>query len=146
VAAVSSTAGEKQILIDKKIGNNLPDIKADADKINWVLNNFLTNAIKYSPTETSIVISVEKINDHLSFAVHDNGAGMEDRYLDRIFERYFQIPGRSDIKGSGIGLAICKEFIEAMGGTIYANSQLGKGSTFSFDLKKAYTGIGEDLQ
>jgi Signal transduction histidine kinase len=142
VATVSSAAREKQILVDKKIGNNLPDIKADADKINWVLNNFLTNAIKYSPAESSILISAEKINDHLSFAVHDNGSGMEDKYLDRIFERYFQIPGRSDIKGSGIGLAICKEFIEAMDGKIWVKSKPGEGSTFGFDLSIVNHGEG----
>ncbi len=137
VAAVNSAAREKQIQIDKQIGNNLPDIKADADKISWVLNNFLTNAIKYSPAESSILISVEKNGDHISFAVNDKGSGIEDQYLDRIFERYFQISGRSDIKGSGIGLAICKEFIEAMNGKIWVKSKPGEGGAFGFDLLPA---------
>jgi signal transduction histidine kinase len=69
VAAVSSTAKEKQIQIEQKIRKGLPDIKADPDKISWVLNNFLTNAIKYSPAQSTISILVEKTTNQISFAV-----------------------------------------------------------------------------
>ncbi|MCW3115933.1 MAG: histidine kinase, partial [Chitinophagaceae bacterium] len=114
--------------------NDLPDIKNDADKISWVLNNFLTNAIKYSPPETVVMIGIEQKGAAISFSVTDKGQGIDEQYIDRIFERYFQIPGRSDKKGSGIGLAICKEFVEAVGGRIWVRSQIGEGSTFGFDL------------
>jgi signal transduction histidine kinase len=80
---------------------------------------------------------VQKINTEVSFAVTDKGSGIDESYIKRIFERYFQIPGRSDKKGSGIGLAICKEFIEAMGGKIAVKSNYGEGSTFSFLLPLA---------
>ncbi len=134
VANVSSAAKEKQIHIEQKIEKNLPDIKADSDKISWVLNNFLTNAIKYSPEESSVSILVARKDNQISFAVVDKGQGIDDAYINRIFERYFQIPGRSDKKGSGIGLAICKEFIEAMNGKIWVKSEIGIGSTFGFSL------------
>ncbi len=134
VAAVSSTAKEKQIQIEQKIRKGLPDIKADPDKISWVLNNFLTNAIKYSPEQSTISILVEKTTNQISFAVVDKGQGIDEAYIKRIFERYFQIPGRSDKKGSGIGLAICKEFIEAMNGKIWVKSEIGVGSTFGFSF------------
>lgn len=134
VAAVSSTAKEKQIQIEQKIRKGLPDIKADPDKISWVLNNFLTNAIKYSPAQSTISILVEKTTNQISFAVVDKGQGIDEAYIKRIFERYFQIPGRSDKKGSGIGLAICKEFIEAMNGKIWVKSEIGVGSTFGFSF------------
>ena len=134
VAAVISAAKEKQIQIEQKIEKNLPDIKADPDKLSWVLNNFLTNAIKYSPEESTISILVTKTSNQISFAVADKGQGIDDAYINRIFERYFQIPGRSDKKGSGIGLAICKEFIEAMHGKIWVKSEIGMGSTFGFSL------------
>ncbi|MEP6596406.1 MAG: ATP-binding protein [Ginsengibacter sp.] len=62
---------------------------------------------------------------------------MDEAYINRIFERYFQIPGRSDKKGSGIGLAICKEFIEAMNGKIWVKSEFGIGSTFGFSFDMA---------
>jgi len=134
VQAVYSAAKEKQITVVQKIDDDLPVIKTDPDKINWVLNNFLTNAIKYSPEESEVMISVEHNNSSISFSVADKGQGIEDQYLGRIFERYFQVPGRSDKKGSGIGLAICKEFIEAMNGKIWVKSRTGEGSVFGFDL------------
>lgn len=134
IMAVNATAKENGVTIEKRAEENLPDIKADPDKISWVLNNFLTNAIKYSSSGASVLIGIKKVNERISFSVTDQGLGIDGIYIDRIFERYFQIPGRSDKKGSGIGLAICKEFIEAMGGTIWVKSKLGQGSTFGFDL------------
>jgi signal transduction histidine kinase len=134
IQAVSSAAKEKQIVIEQKIENDLPDIKTDPDKISWVLNNFLTNGIKYSPTDSAITVSVKRTDNEVSFSVTDKGSGIDESYINRIFERYFQIPGRSDKKGSGIGLAICKEFIEAMGGKIWVKSKLAEGSTFGFTL------------
>jgi len=118
IQAVLSSAKEKRLEIEKLIEKNLPHIKADGDKTVWVLNNFLTNAIKYAPSQSLIRIVVKKEDRHISFAVTDTGQGIDETYLKRIFERYFQVPGRSDKKGSGIGLAICKEFIDAMSGTI----------------------------
>lgn len=134
IQAVYSAAKEKQITVVQKIDDDLPVIKTDPDKINWVLNNFLTNAIKYSPEESEVMISVEHNNSSISFSVADKGQGIDEQYLGRIFERYFQVPGRSDKKGSGIGLAICKEFIEAMNGKIWVKSRTGEGSVFGFDL------------
>jgi two-component system, NtrC family, sensor histidine kinase KinB len=132
--AVSGGAKEKELHLDQRMQSNLPPIKADPDKINWVLNNFLTNAIRYSPFRSQILIEVKNVDTRISFSVSDKGQGIEEAYQDRIFERYFQVPGRSDKKGSGIGLAICKEFIEAMGGHVWVKSQIGEGSTFGFDI------------
>lgn len=132
--AIATSAKEKNIHIEKLIKEDLPNIKADPDKITWVLNNFLTNAIKYTPLESVIIMQVVKVSDQISFSVSDKGQGIDEAYLGRIFERYFQVPGRSDKKGSGIGLAICKEFIEAMEGNIWVKSQIGEGSTFGFTI------------
>ena len=132
--AVATSAREKGIRISKEADERLPAIEGDSDKIIWVLNNFLTNAIKYSPGDSHVLVSVKAAGSKVSFSVADKGNGIEAKYLDRIFERYYQVPGRSDAKGSGIGLAICKEFIEAMGGKIWVKSNYGEGSTFGFDL------------
>lgn len=132
--AVSTTAKEKEVKFEKQIEKELSNIKADPDKISWVLNNFLTNAIKYAPPKSDITIECKKIDNYTSFSVTDRGQGIDEAYLGRIFERYFQVPGRSDKKGSGIGLAICKEFIEAMGGRIWVKSHIGEGSAFGFDI------------
>ena len=112
----------------------LPDVNADADKVNWVINNFFTNALKFSPQGSVIKVASYQTGNGVSVAVIDEGPGIDPIYYDRIFERYFQIPGRSDIKGSGIGLAMCKEMIQAMGGKIWVKSALGQGSSFGFDL------------
>lgn len=132
--AIAGTAREKQIQINSQIPEGLPDIKADPDKISWVLNNFLSNAIRYSPEQTVVTIEVKRNQDEILFSVADKGPGIDQQYLKRIFERYFQIPGRIDKTGSGIGLAICKEFIEAMNGKIWVNSEIGTGSTFGFSI------------
>jgi two-component system, NtrC family, sensor histidine kinase KinB len=131
---VASGAKEKELHLESKIEENLPNIKADPDKLSWVLNNFLTNAVKYAPPESVIGINVKSTGNQISFAVTDGGQGIDEIYLNRIFERYFQVPGRLDKKGSGIGLAICKEFIDAMGGKIWVKSAVGEGSTFGFDI------------
>ena len=67
------------------------------------------------------------------FSVKDNGIGVDSKYINKIFDRYFQVPGTSKT-GTGLGLAISKEFIEAQGGTIHVESKYGKGSNFYFHL------------
>lgn len=132
--AVASALKEKDLKIEKILQPNLPVLNGDRDKITWVLNNFLTNAIQYSPVKSIVIIDVRQENDSIVFSVADKGQGIDDMYLSRIFERYFQVPGRSDKKGSGIGLAICKEFVESMSGKIWVKSTPGAGSIFGFSL------------
>lgn len=134
IQAVTTAAKEKGLNFEKHLQAALPTIQADSDKMAWVLNNYLTNAIKYSPSQSIIMIEVKKEEGQLLFAVTDKGQGIDQIYSSRIFERYFQVPGRSDKKGSGIGLAICKEFVEAMGGEVWVKSKIGEGSTFGFSL------------
>ena len=68
------------------------------------------------------------------FAVTDNGKGIDDKYLPKIFDRYFKVPGTLERNGTGLGLSISKEFIEAQHGHIWASSKLGEGSRFEFIL------------
>lgn len=132
VESVLNVAREKDIRIKKEITTDLPPVHADPDKTTWVLTNFLTNAIRYSATGADIIIAVRPSGDKTMFSVQDFGKGIDSRYMDKIFDRYFRIPGATE--GSGLGLAICKEFIEAQGGTISVASEAGKGSRFSFVL------------
>lgn len=134
VQAIASAARERELKIEKKLEPGLPQMAADPDKTAWVLNNFLTNAVKYAPERSAIRIEVKKENRQLNFSVTDSGPGIDEIYLGRLFERYFQVPGRSGKGGTGIGLAICKELIEAMGGTVWVKSRLGEGSVFGFTL------------
>lgn len=99
VKAINTPAKEKKLHLEKLLRDDLPNIDADPEKISWVLNNFLTNAIKYAPSESTITIQADRNEGQLFFSVTDKGQGIDESYLSRIFERYFQVPGRSDKKG-----------------------------------------------
>lgn len=133
IETVATSAREKKIEIGKSAEENLQLVRADAEKSTWVLNNFLTNAIKYSAEGSTIVISVKTVNGGVQFSVSDTGPGIAKEYQSRLFERYFQVPG-SKAKGTGLGLGISKEFILAQNGKIWVDSEIGKGSIFSFTL------------
>ncbi|MEP6948813.1 MAG: ATP-binding protein [Ginsengibacter sp.] len=133
IQAVAASAKEKEIIITDISEKTLPSIQADADKTAWVLNNFLTNAVKYSFNKSLVEVSAVHQNEGMTFSVRDHGPGIDKQYLPRLFERYFQVPGSKE-KGTGLGLAISKEFIEVQGGNIWVESEIAKGSAFFFSL------------
>jgi PAS domain S-box-containing protein len=133
IEAVKIQAEQKQIKLDVKTDETLPFVKADEEKTAWVLINLLTNAIRYSPEKSAVIIQVKKDAERILFSVKDFGQGIEAKYKDKIFTRYFQIPGNNK-SGTGLGLSISKEFIEAQGGEISVNSEFGAGSTFTIAL------------
>ena len=133
VDTVASSAKRKSVEITKNLDANLPLVQADAEKSTWVLNNFLTNAIKYSTEGSDVKLSLKQEKGYLVFSVEDHGPGIAKEYLPRLFERYFQVPG-SKAKGTGLGLAISKDFIDAQKGRIWVESVIGTGSTFYFSL------------
>jgi PAS domain S-box-containing protein len=136
VQAIKSLADQKEITIAVNCSDSLPNVMADLDKTTWVLINLLSNAVKYSPTKAIINLDVKKNRSNIiEFSVQDSGQGIDERYLSRIFERYFRVPGaEADKTGTGLGLAIAKDFIEAQGGVIGVESERGEGSRFYFDL------------
>ncbi|TCN51134.1 PAS domain-containing protein [Flavobacterium circumlabens] len=131
--AVKVQADQKQIKLIIDANESLPDVKADSEKTGWVLINYLSNAITYSSEKSTIIIRLKNENNQILFQVIDTGKGIDARYKDKVFDKYFQIPG-SQKSGTGLGLAISKEFIEAQNGTIGVESNLGLGSTFWFAL------------
>lgn len=133
IDAVRTHAEQKNVHLKTDAETGLPQVKADAEKTAWVLVNLLTNAIRYTSAGNEIIVTVKKHQEQVQFAVKDFGTGIESRYQDKIFDRYFQVPGSSR-SGTGLGLAISKEFIEAQGGKIGVESQPGEGSTFYFLL------------
>ncbi|MFV8392914.1 ATP-binding protein [Flavobacterium sp. LB2P6] len=134
IEAIKVQAGQKQIELIVDAEQNLPDIKADSEKTAWVLINFLTNAITYSSENSTITVKLKNENNHILFQVIDTGKGIDNRYKNKVFDKYFQVPG-SHKSGTGLGLAISKEFIEAQNGAIGMQSELGLGSTFTIALK-----------
>ena len=132
--ATQFQAQQKKIRLQIAVESSIPEILADEEKTSWVLINFLTNAIKYSSEEGIIDISVYKKNSRVVFSVEDHGKGIDEKYLPRIFDRYFKVPGTHERNGTGLGLSISKEFIEAQGGQVEVSSTSGEGSVFGFNF------------
>ncbi|WP_306350321.1 sensor histidine kinase [Flavobacterium sp. '19STA2R22 D10 B1'] len=133
IEAIKVSAEQKHIEITTQIEEDLPAVIADTEKTAWVLINFLTNAIRYSTEMSTIVLKINTEVDVVNFQVIDSGKGIDNQYKEKIFNKYFQVPG-SNNAGTGLGLAISKEFIEAQGGIIGMDSEIGLGSTFYFKL------------
>lgn len=107
----------------------------DSEKIAWVLTNLLSNAIRYSVENGRIIIGARQLGDeYVELFVRDFGKGIDPRYHQSIFDHYFRVPG-TKVQGSGLGLSISKDFVEAHGGTLTVESELGKGSCFTLRLK-----------
>ncbi|MCT4174766.1 PAS domain-containing protein [Elizabethkingia anophelis] len=134
VKNVEMLAEQKNISVITEIKTNKDDrVVADFDKTVWVINNFLSNAIKHSFPEESIRILIEKKGAFVRFGISDSGKGIDEKYHRQIFDRYFQVPGEHQ-SGTGLGLAISKNFIEKQHGEIGVFSSLNQGSTFYFTL------------
>lgn len=106
----------------------------DSEKIAWVLTNLLSNAIRYSSENGRVVIGACQHGDIIELYVQDFGKGIDPRYHQSIFDRYFRVPG-TKVQGSGLGLSMSKDFVEVHGGTLSVESEAGKGSRFSIKLK-----------
>ncbi|MDO1451471.1 ATP-binding protein [Rhodocytophaga aerolata] len=133
--AVAFVAGQKQIEMKLHIPPSIAAVQADREKTVWVMINLLSNAIRYSPQEGKIEVTVLKQKDCIEFSVKDFGKGIEEKYVERIFDKFFQVPeSNENFTGTGLGLAISKEFIGAQGGRIWVESTVGTGSTFKFLL------------
>lgn len=112
----------------------VPKLFVDSEKIAWVLTNLLSNAIRYSKENGRVVIGVRHKKEYIELYVQDFGKGIDPRYHQSIFDRYFRVPG-TKVQGSGLGLSISKDFVEAHGGTLTVQSEPGKGSCFVIRLK-----------
>lgn len=115
---------------EEKIGK----LFVDSEKIAWVLTNLLSNAVRYSKENGRVVIGAKQENERIELFVQDFGRGIDPRYHQSIFDRYFRVPG-TKVQGSGLGLSISKDFVEAHGGTLTIESEMGKGSRFVMTLK-----------
>jgi signal transduction histidine kinase len=135
-SSVANVAKEKNIVIKRDLEQNPGNNLADQEKTVWVLNNFLTNAIRYSPENSEVIIRSSKKGNQVELGIHDHGIGINPNYQQKIFDRFFRVPGTTK-KGSGLGLAISKELVESMGGQVGLHSEEGKGSYFYLRLPKA---------
>ena len=134
---VTAAAAGIRLRID--LEPDLPLVLADRDRISQVLDNLLANSIKFSPHGGVITIGMRNQTDAVLASIADTGIGIPREQLNRIFERFYQVDGSATRRfgGAGVGLAIVKRIVEAHGGRIWAESELGKGSTFYFTIPLA---------
>jgi len=118
------------------IPKDLPLVETDLAKFKQILYNLISNAVKFSPPDKPITIRASATADSLTMSVHDEGVGIDPAHHALIFEEFRQVDGtaRREFGGTGLGLALVKKFVELQGGTLSIESELGKGSTFSFTL------------
>nr|MDA3853845.1 HAMP domain-containing sensor histidine kinase [Bacteroidales bacterium] len=112
------------------------DLYTDVDMLKTILRNLISNAIKYTHTNGEITISALQRQNDIEITVSDNGVGMSDELRNNLFEIETNITtvGTANEKGSGLGLVLCKEFVEKLGGNIWGESEEGNGSDFKFTL------------
>lgn len=146
VSGVQGAASQSDILITVDCPQSIL-VSADIDRIVQVLTNFLSNAIKFSPAGSTVHVSVVESDwDMVRFSVKDNGPGISQEQIDRLFVRFQQLDS-SDTRqqgGTGLGLAISKELISLHGGKVGLESTVGKGSCFWFEIRTHDIGVRLD--
>ena len=143
-SSLRAQADSKKIQIEVEAPEQLPPVFGDPEKIEQILTNLIGNAIKFTPDEGQVLITVKPLPrgedvehvDMLSIAIKDTGIGIPNEHLDAIFEKFYQVEGslHRSVGGTGLGLAITKGLVEAHQGRIWVESEVGKGSTFTFTL------------
>ena len=126
-------AERARLILDIDCEAGLPEIAADAPRIEQVLVNLIHNAIKFTP-RGSIQVGAKRADEAVEFSVRDTGIGIAEEDLDRIFERFYKTNPARNKSGTGLGLAIAKHLVEAHGGHIRVESREGMGSRFYFTI------------
>jgi signal transduction histidine kinase len=135
--AVDAQARARRVKLEARIDQATPEIDAAPDKLERVLLNLLTNALRHTPSDGSVAVVVSRGIDDVRVAVEDTGKGVDPRSLERIFERFWKADdarARGDGEGAGLGLAIARGLVEAHGGAIWAEPRAGGGARVVFAL------------
>ena len=127
---------ERSIELEAEIPPSIPPVLGDLRRLTQVLDNLVGNAVRYmgDASEPRICVRVTHSSDIVTISVSDNGVGIAPEFHEKIFERFFRAPGSGDAGGTGLGLPIVKKIVDHHDGTVWVESEEGKGSTFSFSL------------
>ena len=136
VESFRRAAQDRGVALSADIPADFPEVWVDTTRIGHVFSNLLSNALKHTPPGGRIALTAEADEAWVRFYVSDSGEGIPAAFLGRVFEPFFRVPGRRNETGAGLGLAIVKEIVEAHGGTVAVESGEGKGSSFSFTLRR----------
>ncbi len=136
VATIRPQLQPKRLALEMQVPDGLPAVRADIEKTTWVLLSLLANAIRYAHLQDTLRIraSLLPTGQHVQVSVQDQGPGIAPELQERIFQRFTQLPAQG---GGGLGLSIAREFMASQGGQLRVESEVGKGSTFSFTLPLA---------
>jgi signal transduction histidine kinase len=139
LSEIEMARADRGVRVADAVPDDLPPVLVDPERVHQVLFNLLDNAVRYTPPGGEVTVSAQRANGGCEVAVSDTGPGIADEHLPRLFERFYRADAarsRGD-GGTGIGLAIARSVVEAHGGHIRAESRLGHGSVFTFDLPVA---------
>jgi len=136
VAEINPLAERQQIKFLKQLSLDLPPVRADKDRIRQTIINLIHNAIKFNKPGGRVMVSTGYDSKSITFSVTDTGIGISKEDLPHVFERFYKADKARTSGGSGLGLAIAKHTVQAHGGDIHAQSEEGKGSTFTFSLPR----------
>jgi signal transduction histidine kinase len=139
LSEIEVTRARRDVELAQDVPEDLPAIFADAERVHQVLFNLLDNAVRFTPSGGRVRVTASRHNGSVDVAVTDTGPGIDAEHLPRLFDRFYRVDtARSrEEGGTGIGLAIARSVVEAHGGRIWAESEPGKGSTFTFELPVA---------
>lgn len=147
LSEIEVTRSGRGVAVESEVAADLPPVFADRERMHQVLFNLLDNAVRFTPEGGEVKVSAVRKNGHCEVKVADTGPGIEPEHLPRLFERFYRVDtarSRED-GGTGIGLAIARSVVEAHGGHIRVESEIGKGSVFTFELPVAgAAGTGRD--
>lgn len=128
--------GTEKHTLHLAVPDSLPTVRVNSGRIRQVLTNLLSNAIKFSPNGGTITVSAQNTEESVVVRVTDDGIGIPAEALPQLFAKFFRVDNTATrkISGTGLGLALVKQIVEAHGGQVRVESAPGKGSTFSFSL------------
>jgi signal transduction histidine kinase len=133
-AAMRIQSMQPGLEIALELPDELPIVQVDATRISQVLDNLLSNAVKYAPGAPVRIRAVTE-PDQIRIDVEDRGPGIAAEHLPRLFERFYRVPARGGgVRGTGLGLHICRKIIEAHGGQVSVQSRMGEGTCFTFTI------------
>ena len=132
---LKTLASQKQIMLKHSVNHDL-NVTADLQMVKTIIRNLISNAIKYTNVNGEITINATELNKYVEVAINDNGVGISTENQKKLFQidKIHTTPGTHAEKGTGLGLLLCKEFVELHGGKLRIDSETGKGSRFAFTL------------
>ncbi|HEX7464958.1 MAG TPA: ATP-binding protein [Actinomycetota bacterium] len=136
LSEIEVARSDRAVKVEDRVPDDLPAVFVDPERVHQVLFNLLDNAVRFTPPGGEVVVSAHRVDGTCEVSVADTGPGIAPEHLPRLFERFYRVDPARSLKdgGTGIGLAIARSVVEAHGGRIRAESEVGRGSVFTFEL------------